>query len=70
MAQVDAQVLDTALRALDIDQRALLVLHHLEGRSVDELAATFEIPAGTVKSRLHAARRALRAAIDGGSTDR
>ena len=66
----DGQVLDAALRTLDIDQRAILVLHHLEGRSIAELAATLDIPAGTVKSRLHAARRALQAAIDAEASDR
>jgi RNA polymerase sigma-70 factor, ECF subfamily len=66
----DATVLDAALRTLDIDQRSILVLHHLEGRSVAELAAMLDIPVGTVKSRLHAARRALQSAIDAESGDR
>ncbi len=66
----DAGVLDAALRRLDTDQRAILVLHHLEGRSVVELAATLGIPNGTVKSRLHAARIALQAAIDAETGDR
>ena len=63
-AAADARVLDGALRTLDIDQRSILVLHHLEGRTVAELAAILDIPAGTVKSRLHAARRSLQSAID------
>jgi RNA polymerase sigma-70 factor (ECF subfamily) len=66
----DARVLDAALRTLDVEQRSILVLHHLEGRTVAELAAILDIPAGTVKSRLHAARRALQAAIDEASSDR
>ena len=53
-----------------IDQRSILVLHHLEGRSIVELAAILDIPTGTVKSRLHAARRALQAAIDAEARDR
>jgi RNA polymerase sigma-70 factor (ECF subfamily) len=69
-AEADARVLAPALRTLDIDQRSILVLHHLEGRSVAELAAMLDIPAGTVKSRLHAARRALQSAIDAEATDR
>jgi len=64
------RVLDAALRRLDIDQRSILVLHHLEGRSVAELAGILDIPVGTVKSRLHGARRALQAAIDAESSDR
>jgi len=59
----DAQLLDTALRKLPVEQRAILVLHHLEGQSVDEIAAAFGIPVGTAKSRLFTARRSLEAAL-------
>lgn len=69
-AAADARALDVALRTLDIDQRSILVLHHLEGRSVAEIAATLDIPVGTVKSRLHAARKALHAAIDAEASER
>ena len=48
---------------LPVEQRAILVLHHLEGRSLAELATILDIPEGTAKSRLFAARRALAAAI-------
>jgi RNA polymerase sigma-70 factor (ECF subfamily) len=63
-AASDARLLDGALRTLDIGQRSILVLHHLEGRSVAEIAAMLDVPIGTVKSRLHTARRELQAAID------
>jgi len=69
-ADADALVLDRALRRLDIDQRSILVLHHLEGRSLDELAAILGVPVGTVKSRLFTARRALQAGIDAETNDR
>ena len=69
-AGADARVLDSALRTLDIDQRSILVLHHLEGLSVAEIAAMLGIPVGTAKSRLHAARKALQGAIDAASNDR
>jgi RNA polymerase sigma-70 factor (ECF subfamily) len=59
----DDLVLDAALQRLDVDQRSILVLHHLEGRPITELADILDIPVGTVKSRLFAARRALQAAI-------
>jgi RNA polymerase sigma-70 factor (ECF subfamily) len=59
----DAAVLDTALRTLPVEQRAILVLHHLEGRPVSELAAILDVPLGTAKSRLFTARRALASAI-------
>ncbi len=60
----DVRSLSVALRALPIEQREILVLHHLEGRSVADLAGILEIPIGTVKSRLHTARAALQRAID------
>lgn len=59
----DAAVLDAALASLPVDQRTLLVLRHLEGRSIGEIAAILEVPDGTAKSRLFAARRALAAAV-------
>ncbi len=59
----DAGRLAGALDALEPDRRAILALHHLEGWSVAEIAATLEIPVGTAKSRLFAARRALERAL-------
>jgi RNA polymerase sigma-70 factor (ECF subfamily) len=50
---------DRAFTLLGPDDRAVLVLHHLEGRSVREIADALAIPVGTVKSRLHTARRGL-----------
>ena len=58
-ADRDARRLDAALGRLPIEQRAILVLHHLEGRPLAELAAILDVPVGTAKSRLFAARRAL-----------
>jgi RNA polymerase sigma-70 factor, ECF subfamily len=59
----DAENLGPALGRLTIDQRTLLVLHHLEGHGLAEMAEILGIPLGTVKSRLHAARQALEAAL-------
>jgi RNA polymerase sigma-70 factor (ECF subfamily) len=59
----DVAVLDAALATLPVEQRAILVLHHLEGRPLAELAEILEVPIGTAKSRLFAARRALGTAI-------
>lgn len=69
-AEADARTLDAALRRLPVEQRSILVLHHLEGRPVVELAEILEIPVGTAKSRLHTARQALQAAIDAEAADR
>ncbi len=62
-AVVDRDVFDRAFETLDADARALLVLRHLEDRSIGEIAAVLGIPDGTVKSRLFTARRALEAAL-------
>jgi RNA polymerase sigma-70 factor (ECF subfamily) len=42
------------------EQRSLLWLREVEGQSYAELAAILQIPVGTVKSRLFAAREELR----------
>jgi RNA polymerase sigma-70 factor, ECF subfamily len=51
--------LEAAFERLTADERTILVLHHLDGRPLDEVAAILGIPVGTAKSRLHAARAAL-----------
>jgi RNA polymerase sigma-70 factor, ECF subfamily len=56
--------LERAFERLRVDERAILVLHHLERRPLTEIAATLEIPVGTVKSRLHAARHSLERALE------
>jgi len=50
-----------ALRQLPDDQRAILSLHYLDGLGVSEIAAVFDLPTGTIKSRLYNARARLRA---------
>jgi RNA polymerase sigma-70 factor (ECF subfamily) len=66
----DAALLDSAMRELPIEQRAILVLHHLEGRPLAEIAGLLEIPVGTAKSRLFHARRALETALRAEEGDR
>lgn len=56
--------LERAFERLDADARTILVLHHLNGRGLAEIAAVFGIPEGTAKSRLFAARRALERALE------
>lgn len=55
----DHVALVTALQRLDLDQRAVVVLHHLADLSVAEIAADLGLPVGTVKSRLSRARARL-----------
>ena len=56
----EAIVLRDALDRLGADQRAILSLKYAEGFGVDEIADILGVPEGTVKSRLHYAREALR----------
>lgn len=46
------------------DARILLVLHHVEERPIAEIAALMGIPEGTVKWRLHEARRSLERTLE------
>jgi RNA polymerase sigma factor (sigma-70 family) len=60
VSDVDERLaLERAFERLDADARSILVLHHLDGRGLDEIAAVLGIPVGTAKSRLFAARRGL-----------
>ena len=60
----DRDQLERGFRRLPPEQRALLVLHHYEGYALSEIAEILGIPAGTARSRLHHAHRAMRAALD------
>jgi RNA polymerase sigma-70 factor (ECF subfamily) len=42
----------------------VVVLHHYVDFTLEEVAETLGVPVGTVRSRLHHAMRALRAALD------
>ena len=53
-------IVGDAFGRLPEEQRILLWLREVEGQSYAELAVTLEIPVGTVRSRLFAAREALR----------
>ena len=63
-ASLERRALERAFERLSIDERTLLVLHHLEGRSLESIAAVLKVPTGTAKSRLHAARKALEKALE------
>jgi len=60
----DLDALQGAFARLSVDQRTILALHHLEERSVADIAAMLGIPTGTAKWRLHAARTALERALE------
>ncbi len=64
LSVADRDQLDRGFRRLPPEQRALLVLRHFAGLEPAEIAEVLGVPAGTVRSRLHHAHRAMRAALD------
>ena len=57
------RLLHLPLRELTAQQRAVIVLKHLQGLSYREVAEVLGVPEKTVKSRLFSARRRLRGAL-------
>ncbi len=55
-----------AFEGLSHDHKAVVVLHHLMGLPLTEVADILGVPYGTVGSRLHHAHRAMRASIEAG----
>jgi len=58
------RIVQRALAMLDEEHRTLIVLRDLEGLSYDDIQGITGLAEGTVKSRLHRARVALKAAVD------
>lgn len=56
--------LERAFTRLTVEQRAVLVFHHYLGLPLPEVAERTGIPLGTVKSRMHHAKQALRASLE------
>jgi len=56
-AQRSVARVQRALESLPLSQRAAFVLFEIEGESCESIAAVWEVPIGTVYSRLHHARR-------------
>jgi len=61
---VDARQLRDAIGALPEDGRILLALHYLYDLPLMDIATLLRIPRGTVKSRLHRTRNALRSLLE------
>lgn len=51
--------LKAAIDQLEESLRLVIILHYIEDLSVKEIAKLLELPEGTVKSRLHRARKIL-----------
>lgn len=54
------QIMQRCIAALDEEQRLVVVLRDVEDLSYEEICAITNLPVGTVKSRLHRARLALK----------
>ena len=59
-----AEKVQQALLSLSPEHRAVIILHHLEGREVQEIAEIMKCSEGTVKSRLGRARENLRKMLE------
>lgn len=57
------RLLVAALDAVELDRRAVIVLHDLDGHTAPEVAETLGIPLNTVYSRLRVARQELSRAV-------
>ena len=66
----DAAAVHAALDALDLAHREVLVLHFLEDFSVAEIAGVIGCPEGTVKSRIHHAKKAMKGILQRGGYGR
>jgi RNA polymerase sigma-70 factor, ECF subfamily len=69
MAADEARRLYAALDELNPAERALLVLHYLQGLSYREIAAVLDEPNGTVKWRTREALNCLRLILDNEASD-
>lgn len=57
--------IEKAIAGLRPEYRSCIMLRHVEGRSYEEIAATLDLPLGTVKTYIHRARHELREALGG-----
>ena len=56
--------IEQAIARLRPEYRSCIMLRHVEGRSYEEIAATLDLPLGTVKTYIHRARHELREALE------
>ncbi len=56
--------IEKAIARLRPEYRACIMLRHVEGRSYEEIAATLDLPLGTVKTYIHRARHELRKELE------
>jgi RNA polymerase sigma-70 factor (ECF subfamily) len=56
--------IERAIARLRPEYRSCILLRHVEGRSYEEIAATLDLPIGTVKTYIHRARHELRRELE------
>jgi RNA polymerase sigma-70 factor, ECF subfamily len=66
-AEEDAAAIHQALSQISLRHREVLVLHFLEDLSMAEIAEVVGCSEGTVKSRMHYAKRAMKEILGGGN---
>jgi RNA polymerase sigma-70 factor (ECF subfamily) len=67
-AIADRDLVDEALRHLDPEWRAVVVMHYFLGMPLPEVASMLGVPLGTAKSRLHRSLLAMRIAVGADET--
>ena len=65
-AEEDAEAIHRALSEIGVRHREVLALHFLEDLSIAEIAEVVGCSEGTVKSRMHYAKRAMKEVLSGG----
>ena len=73
-SRLETEQVIEALQALPVEYRGVATMYFVEDLSYQEIATVLECPVGTVRSRLHRARRMLQQAlwtlaVDGGLRD-
>ncbi|RYD47248.1 MAG: sigma-70 family RNA polymerase sigma factor [Verrucomicrobiaceae bacterium] len=63
LGKTNGEMVAAALERLPDEYRVVAILHFISESSYEECAATLEIPVGTVRSRLHRARKLLQVAL-------
>ena len=61
---VETASVKAAFGRLSVDERTILLLHHLHGLPLEQVARHLDVPVGTAKSRLWHARRSLERALE------
>lgn len=54
------ELVETALTTLDEDLRPIIILFYFEEMSIRDIAITLKLPEGTVKSRMHLAKKRMK----------